>query len=1128
MAGKHTGLLRHDDRSLKRGGLDKDHILQRIGRRFIRISFLCNRSAGFISFIGLINRIELIKIAGDTNFGVVLADLYIGKLCNTVIDHYSCLIQLCVALSVNIAVEVDFAAIGYSTLGRVVNNIGGQRDGLLLKLSKVVTSEFIRCAIDPHILALGLRVGDRQRGGGGLPHGRVGRLRIQAGVILVVHQHIIFIELTGLDEQAAVVRAEGDDLRAELIAGLVAGDQIGGLVAGFAVRLPVVLADFGVLPDDLIVLAEHRLLAVQRLDAGDAGGLDLQRVGVARDHVAGDRRAGRAVALVDVQDIAVVCDIAGALGDLPAQRLGEHADVHDIGLLAVGIALVGLGFEDGPVMLSHAAGLVIADLHDELRSLAVDRGRADARTVSALLVALVEHDGALGVDVQRRLKRDLLALVLDDAVVLLRIVGHIRDLQRQRGILRKPNSVQGGVCGERSSGTGIDNNAVSFGVDGLRVPIYGDGRFAVCAPAHEFIARALRLLRGDLIVSGFAERREIILHDLRGRQTGHVVARVGVVRDRDRLALDAGDGDAGVGHHAAEVVVKGGHAGLLVRRGGLIAEGETVGRDGELAVVIALRNDQIERHIVAVGDGEGLVSRVRIGHCLRAVLPVLGFPAGAAQRVRHGDDRENGCDLGIDGQRAGDGLGKVVVRMGRRRCMVCTTPADELVALDVRLLGLCRRVAELDGLRHEGLGIPHIICQFLTVRVHNAIDKLDIRTRVFGDLDRHDLIGRHVRNRIGIGRGGVRAIGPFTRIRSGQITICFVADADRRHSRRIRAVHGHGEGEVTAVLHDEGLIAADGVAAAALKGDGVGLLRPDSVERHVIRELFGHGRARGVDHKTLIFALGPAEEVIAIAGRDLCTQRDRLAVGLLRIGKSTRIDRQRIAIGILRCVQIIVNLMRHGLQLRIDRNIAIDSSGAVKRIAGAVLLGVPAHEGVALDHGIFHGAGLAVLHVLHQIGLVEDNIRDLVELDRLHVDGHTLIHGDIFNCICAIFFLQLLAVGVHALDGVAGARRNLECNVTAIIDSHALGVRHRICEAHVNLVAYRQGDVVGQLFRRGDENCRVHRRIKRICECRYAILGGRLIDCTKPNAICSNVHTARVIARSNQYRKCYACTGLDA
>ena len=806
--------------------------------------------AGFIGFISLVHCVELIEVLSCILRGVPCGDFDLEGSNAVYINGNQRRIQERVVRAVHMTVELHVA--GLNAGAAVLSDLGRQGDGLTLELRLVLADGGKgRIAVDLDILGL-FRCVDRQRGGGGLKDAPY-RIGVEEFVVSVV-DNTIFVELCRLGIEVT----DGNDLCAVLMSGVFRRDLILVGIGDLCRHIgPITCDGVLILPDDGVVLAElGGVVRSDSLKAEDLGNVDRQLVGLPCGHGARRFRDCQSVRVLSVQR--------------PRDGLGEHADVHDIGLLAVGIALVGLGFEDGPVMLSHAAGLVIADLHAELCGLAVDRGRADARTVSALLVALVEHDGALGVDVQRRLKRNALALVLDDAVVLLRIVGHIRDLQCQLGILRKPNSVQGGVRGELCGAAGIDNNA-GFGVDGLRVPIYGDGCFAVCAPAHEFIARAPRLLRGNGVVLAALE---IILHDLRGRQTGHVIARIRVVRDRDRLADNAGNGDVGVLRHRGEAEVDSRCAVIAHFRIAVGSECVAVrGNRYAVVVLVAVFHDQIERDGRAVGHLKTVVGQSCSGI---ANFPVRQFPAVAAQRV-HGDDREDGRDLGIDGQLTGDGLGKVVGLMGRRRRMVCATPADEPVTLDVRLLGLCRRVTELDGLRHEGLGIPHIICQFLTVRVHNAIDKLDIRTRIFGDLDRHDLIGRHVLNFIGIGRGLV--FGIEITIGFCQCAIRRAADGNHRLGRRICAVHGHGEGEVTAVLHDEGLTAADGVAAAALKGDGVGLLRPDSVERHVIRELFGHGRARGVDHKTLIFFLGPAEEVIAIAGRRDRAQRDRLTVG---------------------------------------------------------------------------------------------------------------------------------------------------------------------------------------------------------------------------------------------------------
>ena len=295
-----------------------------------------------------------------------------------------------------------------------------------------------------------------------------------------------------------------------------------------------------------------------------------------------------------------------------------------------------------------------------------------------------------------------------------------------------------------------------------------------------------------------------------------------------------------------------------------------------------------------------------------------------------------------------------------------------------------------------------------------------------------------------------------------KLSVNLVADCNDRNFRRIGAVHGDGEVERAAVLHDGGLCGADGVAAAALEGDGVGLLRPDGVEGGVLRDLFGHGRARSVDRSLARCILGPAEKVIACAGRDDRAQHDRLTVGL-----GGRRNGSRRNCRVAGRIQVIADRVRLRRIAAIEHQILIRRSpGILRRICIIrIPLSVPGIAG--LRRCAQQRKRSAALHLLRRHLRAVEHVGHISEDDRLYVDGHGLVRGDIADRIFASRIAFLLPVDIDALDGVARARRDLESNVVVMLNSRALGLSRsrRGCEGHVDLVAHRQGDRVLDFLR---------------------------------------------------------------
>ena len=395
--------------------------------------------------------------------------------------------------------------------------------------------------------------------------------------------------------------------------------------------------------------------------------------------------------------------------------------------------------------------------------------------------------------------------------------------------------------------------------------------------------------------------------------------------------------------------------------------------------------------------------------------------------------------------------------------MGCGAPADEGIALDGRLHGLRRRVAELDKLRHVGLGVP-VARDQLVLLVDHAILEVDRHALVFGDLDAHDLIGRHVCDLIGVLRSSMRRIGFAVLFRQRHSGSAYRGSRDGRLSRRIRAVHGHGKCERFAVLHNRGLIGADGVAAAALERDGVSRLFPDRVERHVACDLSGEGRAGGVCSFSH-WDRRPALELIAAIrqGRRPRRQLHCLTVGLL----DRRRNQRHRSPGIV-CRKIAVEADFIGLRhvAPIEDRVFRDTQRIRKHLL-VFRAAIPAVEGVAgLRRSVQRGKRRTIFHLLRCHLRAVEHVGHISEDDCRYVDGHGLVRGDIADRIFASRIAFLLPVDIDALDGVARARRDLESNVFAMLNSRALVARDGlVLEGHVDLVAHRQGDRVLDFLR---------------------------------------------------------------
>ena len=819
---------RIDDRGLDGGGLDVD------GLQFAGCG--SPGSAGVIGGVGLIDGVELVLVIGYVTASP-LADLHLTGRNAVCTDRNGGGVQQRVSRSA-LAVEVDMTGGDSGGPGSRIRDLRGQRDLLALELGEAGGD---RGTGDGHRI-FSISAGDFQRGGGGLKRRCSGRLRVQADVVLVFLQNAAGSVLRGLQIQTVMIFAERHNLCTELIAGLVAGDQIGGLVAGFAVRLPVVLADFGVLPDDLVVLAEHRLFAVQRFHAGDLVGLDLERVGLACDHGIGNWCAGCAVALVDNQ--LTCCCIANH----PADRLREDADVHFIGLCTVGIAFISFGFEDSVVILVLRGGLVLANLHGEFRGLTVDGGRADLRTGCTGSCGLVELDRTLRTDIQRCLQSDGFTLILDDAACRGRI-GNIRDRQRHICALGFPHGIQRGIRCEFSSSTRLDLVNRVVGIRSICL--------AVGVPTEEVVARADRGLVDDLVV----DRRcgvQIVLYSLRLGHTGHVIARIRIINDRHGFALDADDGDIGV---LLRGELEG--VGLAVFTLALGGVQHVVDTDLHLRCVVAIENLDGEGHGGAVNHHVTACERARCRFVLLGAFHRNGVAGcGGDPSDLRGDGRQLGVEHGV----AGNGSGEIpLVGISTTRVLI---PAAEREALDLGVNGLGGLFIVTDPL-----------CQ---IDITVGLERHGVG-RVGGDINIDRNILRDVRQAIFIFLRSVDRIDIWPRIGphlqptidAGGVLI------DLRVILRVGGVNDQVKIEAAAVLHGHGAIArVERIPRAAAERDGVGVLLPHGVEGDIAIDLLREGRAGEVGRGGRGVALAPTEEGAAILGRDDLGQRGRQTVGL--------------------------------------------------------------------------------------------------------------------------------------------------------------------------------------------------------------------------------------------------------
>ena len=687
-----------------------------------------------------------------------------------------------------------------------------------------------------------ISAGDFQRGGGGLTRRCSGRLRVQADVVLVFLQNAAGSVLRGLQIQTVMIFAERHDLCTELIAGVFTGHQIRRRVAGLRNRLPVVLVDLIVLPDDLVVLTEHRLFAVQRFHAGDLVGLDLERVGLACDHSIGNWCAGCAVALVDKQ-LACCC-----FANHPADRLREDADVHFIGLCTVGIAFISFGFEDSVVILVLRGGLVLANLHGEFRGHAVDGGRADLRTGCTGSCGLVELDRTLRTDIQRRLQSDGFTLILDDAVCRGRI-GNIRDRQRHICALGFPHGIQRGIRCEFSSSTRLDLVNRVVGIRSICL--------AVGVPTEELVARADRDLLDDLVVVRYGV--QIVLHSLCLGHIGHVIARIRIINDRHGFARDADDGDVGVFFRDELEGV-----GLAVCALVLGGEQLVVDADLHLRCVVAIEDRDGEGHHGVVGNGAAIGGQFHRVRCTGG--GVLDLHGVAGRRGGPSDRRGDGRQLGVEFGVAGHLVGGEIPLVGISPTRVVLIPAAELVALDHGVNGLGGLVVKLHLLRLIGGAVGHE-----RHGVGRVGSDLSVDRGVCCDVLQYVAV-----NLRAIARGGITGRNELW-VRCIYRAGIYI---DRRCILRIGGVDKKIEFKVFAMRHGHAADAMERIALAAAERDGVGLLLPHGVEGDIGLDLLREGRAGEVGRDGRAVGLAPTEEGVALLGGLFRSQRGRQTVGL--------------------------------------------------------------------------------------------------------------------------------------------------------------------------------------------------------------------------------------------------------
>ena len=833
---------------------------------------------------------------------------------------------------------------------------------------------------DVHIARFGLRIRHGQRRGRVLKHGGLCRLRIQADVVLILQQTGVAI-LRGLQIQAVVILAKRHDLRAELIAGVFAGHQIRRLLAGLGDGFPVVPVNLKILPDNLIVLAEHRHFGVQRFQADDLVGLDLERVGVARDHGVGNGRPGRAVACIDVQLARCV------VRKHPADCLREDADVHFVGLCAVGIAFISFGFEDSVVILVLRVGLVFADQYAKLRGHAVDRGRADHLAGLARSGSLVELDCALGGNVQLRLQGDRFALILDDARFA-SCVSHIRNRQRYCGFGSLPHGVQRRVfCEFRNRAIGrLDRSNI--------ITVIRSRGFAVDAPAEERIAGANRSLVDNLVVVRCAF--QIVLHGLRVGHSGDIIAGVRVVGDGHGLARNAGHVNRAV---LLRLELVGIDVAVDLRRG----KHHAVDANLHRRCVEPLVNRDRKGHLGAVGH---LIAACERARCRCVLLRAFHFDGVAVgcRRYRPSDLRGDGIELGVDRRVCLNGIRRIIlcgaslfqgIHEVPRRCVVRSlVPTLELVPLDHRV---------------DRAGRLFVVANLLRL-IDAAVGQ-----------ERHgvDRVGSNVNIDRNILRDPIQPIVIFLRsvLIGSWLSIAqripgidaTGVQPDLRRIFRVSAVDNQVEFERISVRNGHGSVSVvERITLAAAERDGVGLLLPHGVEGDVL--------IHGIHITGLIAGGGgacrrtPAEEDVALAGGNFHAQRHRKTVGLGLIGDGSGIC------GVAVAVQLIRDGIGRGRQLGIDHGICRNVCQRGWRYT--VLTGIPAVEAIPFDFRFVHRTVTAVLNILHVVGTVVYDVSDLVEPNRFHIDGHGFVFLNIVQHI-RIRRLDLLTVHIHAIDGIA-------------------------------------------------------------------------------------------------------------
>ena len=593
--------------------------------------------------------------------------------------------------------------------------------------------------------------------------------------------------------------------------------------------------------------------------------------------------------------------------------------------------------------------------------------------------------------IQRRLKRNALALILDDAACRGRI-GDIRDRQRHICALGLPHGIQRGILCEFSSSTRLDLLNRVVGIRSICL--------AVLAPTEELVARADRELLDDRVV----DRRwgvQIVLYSLRLGHTGHVIARIRIIDNRHGLALDAGDGDLGV--RLRDELVGVGITGDIL--GG---EQHAVETDQHLRCVIALVDLDGEGHHGFVGNGAGVGGQFRRGRATG--LGVLDLHGVARRRGGPSDLRGDGIELGVERGGFGHLVGGEIplVGIGPTRVLI---PAAEREAIDLGVSGA-------GGNRT----LLHLL--FSVERTSGSL-KGHGEHQVLADAHRNDLIGHDAADGIGVAHRLIAVRGA-----GGGTQGAAAVNGDRGILLRIFTGHGDGKLEVAAVRNRCALLSADAIALAGGQGDSVGVLFPHGVE--------GDGAIHGIHIAGLIAGGGglgrraPAEEGEALAGGNFRAQRHRLTVLLgLSGGGSTRST-----------VQVIRNGIGVGRQLAVEDGILIDQGVKIERsTVGILICGVPAVKLIALADGVDGGLGcLSAAHyaLREELAGLRDRKGHIVVRDRAFHDHDTLRAGDVFDGVFTIRPGGLLyAVDVHG-NSVALIRRNGEGVVAAIDDAGRL------------------------------------------------------------------------------------------